>query len=340
MYTFVKKLEMKKIIYCIALVIITQSCGVAVPLVDYARISVPEEGSLRLTKYTEGSDHVAGPVVQSTTSANGVKSLQWYAAPLLAISPDDKKIVYLATNNGFTNMYLRNITGGKSTIQRTFNRNIMDMDFSPSGDKIVFTENKSSNNIYTINAYEGVAVQQMVATNATELSPSYSADGKNIYFAKSEGTRYYIWSLNVESSLLTQYTEGFTPCLTPDNENLIMTRNSKDGSRGEIWMVNLRRGTETLILSDPNKGYSSPQISPDGKRIICVGVSEKDETKPQNLDLFLVNLDGTKLTQLTFHGGNDVSPVWTKDGKSIFFISQRGSAEGKFNVWKMGTENL
>lgn len=104
-------------------------------------------------------------------------------------------------------------------------------------------------------------------------------------------------------------------------------------------MINIRKGSETLILNDPKKGYSSPQISPDGKRIVCVGTTEGDNTKPQNLDIFVVNVDGTRLTQLTFHGGHDVSPVWAPDGKSIFFLSQRGNKQGKYNVWKMDLNN-
>ncbi|MBR6927035.1 MAG: PD40 domain-containing protein [Bacteroidaceae bacterium] len=30
-----------------------------------------------------------------------------------------------------------------------------------------------------------------------------------------------------------------------------------------------------------------------------------------------------------------MSAVWSADGKSIFFLSQRGSAKRLYNVWKM-----
>ena len=190
-----------------------------------------------------------------------------------------------------------------------------------------------------INATEGVATQQLVNSPAAELSPSFGPDGETVFYTKSEGSRYFIWSYNIETSLATQYTEGFTPNLAPNGEDLIVTRNSREGNRGEIWMINIRKGSETLILNDPKKGYSSPQISPDGKRIVCVGTTEGDKTKPQNLDIFVVNVDGTRLTQLTFHGGHDVSPVWAPDGKSIFFLSQRGNKQGKYNVWKMDLNN-
>jgi Tol biopolymer transport system component len=307
------------------------------PQINYLTIAVPEEGSLRLTQYTSEDEQVVAPMIIKDKLTG---HLVWYAAPLLAVSPDGEALAYLGYSNNFKNLNIKKVSGGRTTVQRTFNRDVMDMSYSPDGKFIAFTERKGGNdNIYMINATEGVAVQQLVSSSASELSPSFTPDGKNLFFAKAESSGYFVWSLNIESSLLTQYTEGFTPNLTPTGNNIVVTRNSKQGGRGEIWMIDLDRGTETLLLSDPVKGYSSPRISPDGKKIVCVGNTEKDKTKPENLDIFLVNTDGSKLTQLTFHGGHDVSPVWSEDGKSIFFISQRGNKDGKFNIWKMSVPN-
>lgn len=67
--------------------------------------------------------------------------------------------------------------------------------------------------------------------------------------------------------------------------------------------------------------------------------SSRNSFSRQNLDLYVVRTDGTNLTQLTYHPGNYVSPIWSKDGKSIYFISQRGTEKGTWNIWKM-TFNL
>lgn len=327
---------MKGKIWVALILLLSFACSPRV-LVNYMVVSVPEEGSLTLTQYTRDDERVLHPWVGIDSET---KIIRWYAPPLIAVSPDGEKVAYVASNNEYNNLYLKNISGGRATVQRTFNRNIMDMGYSPDGKYIAFTERKSNNdNIYMINATEGVATQQLVNSPAAELSPSFGPDGETVFYTKSEGSRYFIWSYNIETSLATQYTEGFTPNLAPNGEDLIVTRNSREGNRGEIWMINIRKGSETLILNDPKKGYSSPQISPDGKRIVCVGTTEGDKTKPQNLDIFVVNVDGTRLTQLTFHGGHDVSPVWAPDGKSIFFLSQRGNKQGKYNVWKMDLNN-
>ena len=54
-----------------------------------------------------------------------------------------------------------------------------------------------------------------------------------------------------------------------------------------------------------------------------------------NTDIFVCKPDGTQLMQLTYHAADDLSPVWSRDGKYIYFISQRGSATATANVWRM-----
>jgi Tol biopolymer transport system component len=330
---------MKKIRHSIPIafvLILVLSCA---PQINYMTISVPEEGGIRFTQFTTDEENALGPSIRKN-AATGI--LEWYAAPLIAVSPDGMKIAFLAQKMNKSNLFIKNTAGGKTTVQRTFRDRVDDMTFSPDGSRIAFTDSRVDeagnfvdSNIFMINATEGAAVQQITTTNLVELGPCFAPDGKSIYFTKSDGGRFHIWNVNLESSLLTQYSEGFTPSLSKDGRLLIITRNNKTSRRGEIWSIDVINGTETLILSDEKKGFSSPQISPDGRLIVCVGSTEKTATTPENLNIYTIRPDGTNLTQLTFHPGHDVSPVWAPDGKAIYFISQRGNPTGKFNVWRM-----
>lgn len=305
--------------------------------INYLSISVPEEGGIKFAQFTVDEENARGPNIQRNPITN---VLEWYAAPMIAVSPDGAKIAFTGFKDEKSNMYIKSTAGGKATIQRTFRELVQDMAFTPDGTKIAFTDVTGGDwNIFQINATEGAAVQQITTTSLTELGPSFAPDGKSIYFAKSDGNRYYIWSVNTETALLTQYSEGFTPAIAKDGRSLVITRNNKSSGRGEIWLIDLVSGSETLILSDLKKGYSSPQISPDGNLIVCVGSSPKSATTPENLNIYTIKLDGTRLTQLTFHPGHDVSPVWGVDGKAIYFLSQRGNQKGKFNVWRMDFKN-
>lgn len=319
------------------------SCGVNKSL--YEASSVPEEGGVRFTKLTQDNEKVYGPKVSEN---NG--TLQWYASSLIDVSKDGKLFAYLAESNKNVNIFIRSTESGVSTVQRTFRNVVLDMGFSPDGKYIAFCDNRDGEeNIYMINTREGTSIQQITsASRASESGPCFSPDGKLIFFSKEEGdqdekgrpiTRYYIWSFNRETSLLTQHGEGLTPNVSPDGKKLAITRINKTTGRGEIWIIDLQTDQESLILSSDKIGYSTPQFSPDGKRLAVVFTSLKRKNMAANLDIGLVNVDGTHFTQLTFHPGSDVSPRWSPDGQSLYFLSTRGNSQKKYNVWVMNVKS-
>jgi Tol biopolymer transport system component len=308
-------------------------------VVNYQMVSVPEEGGIRFVQLTREGEKIAGPNVIKADK------LYWYTGAMIDVSEDGSTLSHLAFDNQKLNVYLKKTAGGRATTQRTFREDVKDMAFSPDGDWIAFSETRGGDqNIHLINAKEGAAIQQITTTPSDESGPSFSPDSRYIFFTRTERTRLsdnstltrnYVWSFDRNTSLFTQYGEGFNPTVTPDGEKMLVTRTNKDTRRGEIWMMNLKTGQETLLLSDSKKGFSSPHVSPDGKKVVCVGTTLGTPTVPVNLDIYKFNIDGTQLTQLTFHGGYDVSPRWGPDGQSVYFISQRGNEKGDWNVWKM-----
>ena len=132
---------MKKIFLLLGVTVILNGCALFQQVkIDYLPVSVPEEGSIKFTQYTTESEKIIHPEI-FRNSESGM--LNWYAPSLLTISPDGSKICYLALSNEFKNLYIKDIGGGRSTIQRTFNRDIMDMSYSPDGKYIVFTDSKA-----------------------------------------------------------------------------------------------------------------------------------------------------------------------------------------------------
>ena len=79
---------------------------------------------------------------------------------------------------------------------------------------------------------------------------------------------------------------------------------------------------------------SDPQVSPDEQSIVFVVRKTDLEANKGRTDLWLIGTDGQDLTQLTTNPEADYNPVWSNDGKTIYFISTRS---GSAQVWKIRT---
>ena len=80
---------------------------------------------------------------------------------------------------------------------------------------------------------------------------------------------------------------------------------------------------------------SETQVSPDGKWAVFTLRKTDLEANRGRTDLWLVGVDGAGLRQLTSHPGSDYSPVWSRDGKSIWFLSTRS---GSAQVWRIAID--
>jgi len=80
---------------------------------------------------------------------------------------------------------------------------------------------------------------------------------------------------------------------------------------------------------------SSPAPSPDGTRIAFVVKTIDVENNTSDTDLWLVGVDGSRLQRLTSHPAADFNPVWSPDGRWIYFLSTRG---GTSQVWRIAPD--
>ena len=308
---------------------------------NYSVIDVPEEGGVKFEQITEDSDCVNKEgLVSKAKGMFGIKNLSkidWWVNPRIAVSPDGSKVAYLNWKNRTSNVMVKDAHRGGASTQRTFRANVTDFTWSPDGNTICFTEFRSGHfGVYLVDASQGTVVRQISTGNENDFAGQITADGKHILFHRGEGPgAYSIWSYDREKNLFSNYSRGMTPCLIPDEKDVIYCGRYTDKRESEIWRVNLSSGVEEILLSQPGRSFTTPVLSPDGRWLLVTGASMDEKGKDINTDLFVIRTDGTQFTQLTYHPGNDVSGVWAPDGKSIYFLSQRGSIEGTFNVWKM-----
>jgi TolB protein len=113
------------------------------------------------------------------------------------------------------------------------------------------------------------------------------------------------------------------------------------GMRGELLFQSDREGPTRLYVLDLATAAvrrvgsagdwldEEPRWSPDGKRIAF------SSTRGQkgNLDIFVMEADGSNLLRLTDHAAAEQGPVWAADGKSLFFTGERDGRGEIYRVW-------
>lgn len=308
---------------------------------DYAVVYVPEEGGSKFEKITEDADAVNPHLVKLNKSLLGKKNvldaLSWWVNPQLALSKDGSKIAYLNEKNGTSNVMVKASHKGGASTQRTFRTNVTDFTWSPDDKTLCFTEVRNGHyGIYLVDAYQGNVVRQISNGVDNDYAGQLTPDGNTIYFHRGEGRQNFsIWSFDRKTNLFSNYSRGMTPYVVPGEPDLLYITRYTDRKESEIWRINMKTGVEEIILAEPGRSFTTPVLSPDKKWLLVTGSSISEKEGQMNTDIFCVRTDGSQFTQLTYHPGNDLSAIWAPDGKSIYFISQRGSAQRNYNVWKM-----
>jgi Tol biopolymer transport system component len=134
-----------------------------------------------------------------------------------------------------------------------------------------------------------------------------------------------IWRLDlnnrVPARLISSTGIDATPDISADGTRILFASNRS--GYGQLWICN-RDGSNPSPLT--SVGAGTPRWSPDGTQIIF------DSHITGNADLFTVSNHGGKPRRITTDPANDFMASWSRDGRWIYFTSNRS---GSFQVWKM-----
>jgi Tol biopolymer transport system component len=202
----------------------------------------------------------------------------------------------------------------------------------------------SSGDIWTAPAAGGDA-RLLVAHEGTESRPRYSPDGKKLAFISDRTGGGDIYILDLGSGRLQQLTfdDGLDRLdgWSADGEWIYFSSTSRDiAGMNDLFRVRAAGGTPMAVSADKYTGEFFAAPSPDGQRIAFSargnGAAQWWRNGRSHLDeseLWLLH-DGPspRYEQLTTRGAKQLWPMWTPDGKSLFYVSDRS---GPQNIWSM-----
>jgi len=213
---------------------------------------------------------------------------------------------------------------------------------SPDGKTVVFV---SGGDIWSAPATGGNA-RLLVAHPAFEGRPLFSPDGRSLAFTSTRTGNGDIYIVDLGSGQTRRITYDDAAdkldAWSRDGKWIYFNSNSRAADTGanDLWRVSASGGTPMMLTDERiiNEYHAAP--SPDGKSLAFVGYgnasgqwwrhgrSHMDETQLWLLE----DVNARKYRQLAGDGAKQIWPMWTPDGKRLFFMSDRNGSE---NLWSM-----
>ena len=237
--------------------------------------------------------------------------------------------------------------------------------FSPDGKRLIFQSTRAGvpcDQIYTINI-DGTGERRLSDGTGRTTCAYYYPGGRDILYASTHGAdktcppkpsfaRGYVWPIydsydiyrgTADGSGLRNITQtpGYDAEATIAPDGLIVFTSVRDGDM-EIYSMQADGANVKRLTTRPGPD-GGPFFSWDGKRIAFRGRAleagpEFDDYRallkqglwrPTQLELFVMDRDGSNLSQVTRLGGANFAPSWHPDGKRLIFSSNIGDPKGR-----------
>lgn len=215
---------------------------------------------------------------------------------------------------------------------------------SPNGSEIVFSY---KGDLFKVSTTGGAAIP-LTLHEAYDANPVWSPNGSQISFSSDRYGNldvFVIPSQGGEAKRLTSHSGNDIPsAFTPDGKEVIFSGSRNDvqssarfpnkGIFRNLYKVPATGGRNILISS---AGFQFANYDATGENIVFQDrKGYEDELRKRHIssvtrDIWIYNTKSEKYNQISTFDGEDREPVFSSDGKSVYYLSEK---KGSQNVFK------
>jgi Tol biopolymer transport system component/DNA-binding winged helix-turn-helix (wHTH) protein len=253
-----------------------------------------------------------------------------------AFSPDGSKVVFIRgiVAGVVSDLYVVSTTGGTPK-QLTFDKTWIfgSPTWTPDGRDIVFSSGRGGQGALWRVSASGGTPQPVAGVGVIAWAPSISPKGNRLVYQQMS-FKDSVFRLNLKDNnhrqgdptlLRSEKGINWRPQFSPDGKRFAFESNGL--GYPEIWACD-SDGSHCAPLTSLRGTAGAPRWSPDG-RYIAFEFRPKDHS-----EIYLLELGGSPPRLLpTLPGSDNGGPNWSRDGKWIYFYSDRGGEP--FQLWKV-----
>lgn len=203
--------------------------------------------------------------------------------------------------------------------------------FSPHGRRLAYTSYKDGNPdlfMLDLDTGRGITVSDEQGLN---IAGGFSPDGTKLLMTLSRGRSPNLYMKDLTSGSVEHLTHHFgadsTPTFSPDGRQVAFV--SDRSGNPQIYLLDLAT-KQARRLTNLN-WCDSPSWSPTGEWIAFAGRANRRD----KMDVFLVDITGSQIRQLTHGEGSNEDPTWSPDGRLLAFSSTR---DGRRQIYVMDAD--